>query len=176
MQRIFRHLLLLVLVMALGGQLGGVLASDNSRADKTTAPANKPTLPNPAAMTFRLPKDLKFDPNQTKGTQKIVLYGDPDKPGNPYEILQKWFPNSMTQPHFHTTDRYIYVVSGTWWVGSGPKFDPNSTYPTPAGSFVHQFANELHYDGAKGEPCVLIITGVGPASLISPAKLHAEKK
>src|SRR5580704_9835311 len=105
LQGIFRRLVLIVFVIALSGQLGRVMAQDNSQADKTPTPGNKPVLPNPAAIMLRLPKDLKFDPNQTKDTQKIVLYGDPDKPGSPYGILQKWFPNSMSQPHFHTTDR-----------------------------------------------------------------------
>ena len=82
----------------------------------------------------------------------------------------------MSQPHFHTTDRYVYVVSGTWWVGSGAKFDPNSTYPVPAGSFVHQFANELHFDGAKSEPCIILVSGVGPAGLIPADQLPAKDK
>lgn len=173
-QGIFRRPLLLVLMIAVSVHFGEAMAG--TQADKGPAPGDTPKLPDPAAMMLRLPKDLKFDPNQTKDNQKIVLYGDPDKPGSPYGILYKWFPNSMSQPHFHATDRYVYVVSGTWWVGSGANFDPNSTYPVPAGSFVHQFGNELHYDGTKGEPCVLLVTGVGPAALIPASKFHPEKK
>ena len=174
MQRTFRHLMFLALLTAFSGQLGRVMASDTSPSGKN--PVTAYLLPDPAAMTFRLPKDLGFDPKQTKGTQKIVLFGNPDKPGSPYEILQKWYPHSMSRPHFHITDRYVYVVSGTWWVGSGPKFDPDHTYPAPAGSFVHQYARELHYDGAKDEPCILIVSGIGPARLIPADELHAKKK
>ena len=32
----------------------------------------------------------------------------------------------------------------------------------PAGSFVTHFANQLHYDGAKDQECVLQIVGEGP--------------
>ena len=120
--------------------------------------------PDPAVMLFRLPKDIKWDTAKKNGNQQIVLFGDPNKPGEEYGIIQKWLPHSMSRPHFHQNDRNIYVLSGTWWVGWGPKYDPESTYPMPAGSFVKHISKQLHYDGAKDEECVLYITGVGPAS------------
>jgi hypothetical protein len=61
-------------------------------------------------------------------------------------------------------ERYIKVLSGTWWVGTGPKYDPDSTYPMPAGSYVVDRANELHYDGAKDADCVIYLIGMGPVS------------
>ena len=31
----------------------------------------------------------------------------------------------FSRPHFHPNDRYVtFVISGTWWVGTGNKFDP----------------------------------------------------
>ena len=119
-------------------------------------------------MALRLPQDLKFDPNKTSGSDNFVLYGDPNKPGSSYAFLQKWYPHSMSRPHFHENDRYIYVISGTWWLGWGPKYDPDHTYPVPTGSFVHHFGRQLHYDGAKDEACVLIISGIGPARSFQP--------
>jgi hypothetical protein len=62
----------------------------------------------------------------------------------------------------HPNARYITVISGTWWLGSGPKFDPDSTYPAKAGTFVVHHPNQLHYDGAKDEDCVIQIVGMGP--------------
>jgi hypothetical protein len=53
------------------------------------------------------------------------------------------------------------VLSGTWWMGSGPRFDPDSTVPVPAGSFVTHYGKGIHYDGAKDEPAVLLIVGEG---------------
>ena len=67
-------------------------------------------------------------------------------------------------PHFHPNDRYIVVLQGTWWVGSGPKFDPANTTPMPAGSFVTHFGKQVHWDGAKDEDTVLLIMGEGPAT------------
>jgi len=127
--------------------------------------------PDPKVMTVRLPKDLQFDPNKTSGAGEFVLWGDPNKEGSPYGVYQKWYPNSMSHPHFHLHDRYIYVISGTWWVGSGLNYDPNSTYPLHAGSFVHHFPLEIHYDGAKSEPCTMLICGMGPARGHQPSEL-----
>jgi hypothetical protein len=37
-------------------------------------------------------------------------------------------------------------------------------YPVPAGSFVTDIPNTIHWDGAKEgtEPCILLLVGVGP--------------
>jgi len=77
----------------------------------------------------------------------------------------KWTKgNHFSRPHFHPNDRYIVVLQGTWWVGTGPEFDPAKTTPMPAGSFVTHFAKEVHWDGAKDEDAVLLIMGEGPAT------------
>jgi quercetin dioxygenase-like cupin family protein len=71
-------------------------------------------------------------------------------------------------PHFHDQDRYIYVVSGTWWVSSSNHYDPKTTYPMPAGSVVQDVANTVHYDGARagGPPAILELVGMGPVKTI----------
>jgi hypothetical protein len=89
--------------------------------------------------------------------------GDPDKPGL-YVILVKWTAHHMSHPHFHPNDRFITVLSGTWWVGTGNKFDPDSTVALPAGTFVTHFGKQIHYDGAKEGDTVLEIAGEGPAT------------
>jgi len=78
----------------------------------------------------------------------------------------KWLPGHMSRPHFHPNDRMITVISGTWWIGTGPRFDPESTVPMPAGSFVTHFAKQIHYDGAKDTEAVIEIVGEGPATMI----------
>ena len=92
------------------------------------------------------------------------LLGDPSKPGF-YMVYNKWTKgNHFSRPHFHPNDRYIVVLQGTWWVGSGPKFDTANTTPMPAGSFVTHFAKQVHWDGAKDEDTILLIMGEGPAT------------
>jgi hypothetical protein len=117
---------------------------------------------NPAALVYKLPGQIQWS-DALPGAKMAVLQGDPSKPGL-YIVLIKWSPHSMSHPHFHPNDRFITVVSGTWWVGTGSKFDPENTVPMPAGSFVTHFGKQIHYDGAKDEEAVIEIVGEGPAT------------
>jgi quercetin dioxygenase-like cupin family protein len=103
-----------------------------------------------------------------------MLQGDASKPGIYIQLL-RWHKNNMSRPHSHDTARYITVISGTWWVGTGDKFDPDSTTPMPAGSYVVDIPNELHYDGAKDEECVLLIVGMGPMKTSGAVKAGSIK-
>jgi hypothetical protein len=116
---------------------------------------------DPKAIAIQLPAEIKWV--KGAGSESATLVGDPSKPGL-YVVLQKWLPHNNSRPHFHPNDRYITVLSGTWWVNTGPKYDPDGMKPVPAGSFVTHFAKEVHYDGAKDVECILEIVGMGPAT------------
>jgi hypothetical protein len=120
---------------------------------------------DPKAVVYQLPDQIKWGPVTPAGNQQAVLFGDPTKPGL-YGVLTKWTAgNHFSKPHFHPNDRFITVLSGTWWVGSGPNFDPaNASVPMPAGSFVTHFGKQVHWDGAKDVDAVLLIVGEGPAT------------
>jgi len=123
---------------------------------------------NPAAIAIKFPDQLKWT-TLDNGARMAVLTGDPDKPGY-YALLYKWPPHKMSRPHYHPHDRFVTVISGTWWVGTGTKFDPDHTVPLPAGSFAEHFAKQIHYDGAKDKEVTLEIAGEGPATSI-PAEV-----
>ena len=116
---------------------------------------------DPKAIKIQLPKEIKWVSG--RGSETATLVGDPSKPGL-YVVLQKWLPHNNSRPHFHPNDRYITVLSGTWWVNTGPKYDPDGMKPVPAGSFVVHPGKEIHYDGAKDGECILEIVGIGPAT------------
>ena len=119
---------------------------------------------NPAAVIYKLPDQIPWGPVNAAGAQSAVVVGDPTKPGF-YMVYNKWTKgNHFSRPHFHPNDRYIVVLQGIWWVGSGPKFDLANTTLMPAGSFVTHFAKQVHWDGAKDEDTVLLIMGEGPAT------------
>lgn len=118
---------------------------------------------DPRAVTFKLPDQIPWGPVTRGGNQQAVLVGDPAKPGL-YVVMLRWLPGNMSRPHFHPNDRFITVLSGTWWMGSGARFDPDSTVPVPTGTFVTHFGGQVHYDGAKDEPAVLLIFGDGPGT------------
>jgi hypothetical protein len=119
---------------------------------------------NPEAVTFTLPEDMKFVESPYGGSSSAVIAGDPNKEGSLYVVINKWKPNNMSRPHFHPHDRYITVLSGVWWVGSGTKFDPPSTVAMMPGTVVKHTGGKIHYDGAKSEGCTVQIIGIGPVA------------
>ena len=118
---------------------------------------------DPTIASFIEPKDIKWVPNAAGTAESAVLYGDPSKPGL-YITRNKWKAGNMSRPHFHPNDRLIVVLSGTWWVGTGDVFDPNSTVPMRAGTQVTHYGKKIHYDGAKDEDTIIQIHGIGPAT------------
>ena len=126
---------------------------------------------NPAALAYKLPDQIPWGPVDARGAQMAVVVGDPDKPGF-YMVYNKWTKgNHFSRPHFHPNDRYIVVLQGTWWVGTGAKFDPeHGSVPMRAGSFVTHYGKQVHWDGAKDEDAVLLIMGEGPGTATAVAE------
>ena len=124
-------------------------------------PKTAQPLPDPSHIPMIFGKDIPW--KGENGERSAKLFGDPSKPGI-YGVLIQWEPGHNSKPHFHSTDRYIYVVSGSWWVSSSTHYDPNKMYPIPAGSFVTDIKNTIHWDGAKSEtgPAILLLVGEGP--------------
>lgn len=122
---------------------------------------------NAAALKVTQPSDMKWGPAAgLPGTDTATLYGDPSKPGF-YIQLNRFHPGAFSRPHYHEHDRFIMVLSGTWWVTTGARFDPeNVTVPLKAGTFVQHTQREVHYDGARqgNEDAVVMIFGEGPAT------------
>ena len=99
------------------------------------------------------------------GVKFAVVFGDPRKEG-PYTIRVKFAPGVMSPPHYHPEARYVTVLKGTWWAGTGAKFDRDATIPLAAGSFAMHEARLVHYDGAKDEEVEVQISGIGPSGTI----------
>src|SRR3954454_7892948 len=91
--------------------------------------------PDAAALAFIPPDQIAWKGDPKLGVLTHVLWGDPTKAG-PYAILVRWLPGHMSRPHTHPNDRHITVISGTWWVGTGKDYAPETTTPMPAGSVV----------------------------------------
>jgi hypothetical protein len=122
---------------------------------------------NPAAVKLILPKDIKWAPAAgLEGTDSFTLFGDPGKPGF-YIVLNRFHPGNFSHPHYHANDRYVMVLSGTWWVGTGGKWDPeNTTVPMKEGTFAIHTGKEVHYDGARAgsDEAIVMIFGTGPGT------------
>jgi quercetin dioxygenase-like cupin family protein len=124
-----------------------------------------------------LPSEIQWRPHAlTPGLQNADLVGDISKPG-PVVYRTKFPPNFMIQPHSHPEDRAHTVISGTWYVGWGTKFDEAKLKALPVGSFYIEPANVVHFVATKGDGAEIQITAIGPIGIsryVDPA--HAPKK
>ena len=118
---------------------------------------------------YTLPDQMKW--RDTENGKTANLYGDPSKPGL-YAYVVKRNPNVLSKPHFHDTDRFITVLDGTFWVGTG-KFDQQRTVPLKTGSFVRDVAGGIHFDGTKEDGATLYFIGIGPVGPSHPAEPSA---
>src|SRR5215471_19152822 len=107
---------------------------------------------NATAMKLVIPDldKVKWGPAAgLEGTDSYTLVGDPAKPGF-YVVLNRFHPGHFSHPHYHANDRYIMVISGTWWVDTGATWDPeHRTVPVKPGTFVTHPGREVHYDGSR---------------------------
>ncbi len=119
--------------------------------------------------------ELIWKPGRVPGHEIAVLIGDSTKPG-PYVERVKFPANSISQAHSHPEARAYTIISGTWYVGYGEKFDAAKLKALPAGSFYTEPANVSHFSQIKEDGVVVQITGSGPTAtrFVDPA--HAPKK
>jgi len=131
---------------------------------------------NPDVMKYVLPDKIQWQ--VTPGLDTAFLYGNPNQPGF-YVLLFKWKPGNSSRPHYHSTDRHIVVLSGTWWVGDGTDFDlEKNTAAVKPGTYVTHYARKVHYDGSRkgdAEPAVELVWGMGPVMTVGCDGPNGEK-
>ena len=110
------------------------------------------------------PSELQWKPGRVAWVEQANIIGDSTKPG-PYVQRVRFPANFTIQAHTHPDDRTYTVLSGTWYVGFGPKLDESRLKALPAGSFFTEPANVPHFVLTKGEPVVVHITGTGPTGV-----------
>ena len=71
-----------------------------------------------------------------KGAVIAVLEGNPNKEG-PFVFRVKIPDGYRVPPHTHPKTERVTVISGTFNIGMGDKFDEKKTRPMPAGTFGH---------------------------------------
>ena len=114
-----------------------------------------------------------WTPAGATGSPRANISGDEAKPG-PYVFLTRPRPttpqNPAGRPHTHPDERTYTIISGTWWVGFGEKFDESKLIPLTAGSFYTEPAGVPHFIAIKEEGVVVKITGTGPSKLVPVAQ------
>jgi hypothetical protein len=94
------------------------------------------------------------------GAKFAVLEGDPAKEG--LFTMRLWLPDGFKiQPHWHTKVEHVTVISGSFNIGMGDKFNQTATQEMPAGTFGFWPPEMRHFAWAKGDT-VLQLHGTGP--------------
>lgn len=118
-----------------------------------------------------LPKDLKWDavPSLPKGAQIAVIEG-PMNQAAPFTVRLKFPANYRIPPHHHPAVERVTVLSGTFNMGVGEKFDQKSTHALPVGGVMIMQPKTPHFAWTK-EETVVQIHGTGPwaVNYVNPA-------
>lgn len=125
------------------------------------------------------PGDLKWTPitSMAPGAHSTVIVGDPGKAGL-YVARVKLPPNYKVAAHTHPEDRVITVISGTYYVGFGIKFDESKLKPLTAGSVYTEPAKVAHFGATRSEEAIVQVSAVGPSAIdyLDPADDPGKKK
>jgi pimeloyl-ACP methyl ester carboxylesterase len=134
-----------------------------------TAPAAQPV--RSAGEQRVTPAEFKFPDSGAAGAgtsgvagiRTVVLKGDPNRAGL-YTIMLRVPAHTQIAAHDHQDDRVATVVSGTWYIGYGDRFNSADLKALSPGSFYTESSNRTHFAETRDEPVVVQITGVGPSS------------
>jgi quercetin dioxygenase-like cupin family protein len=103
------------------------------------------------------------------GAQFAVVKGDPTKEGF-YVVRLKVPAGFKIQPHSHPNDENVTVLSGTFNIGTGDKFDDEKGASIKAGGYSYVAKGMTHYAWFP-EDTVIQLHGTGPQGItyVNPA-------
>ncbi len=142
------QLLLLSVALALAGMHATAQAGDK--------PAH--VMMSPDQMQW---VDLPSLPPGAKGS---VIEGPLDKPG-PFTVRVRFPANYRIPPHWHPAIEHVTVLSGTFNMGLGSKFDRGATMALTAGSVGIMPTKTPHFAWTDGAT-ELQLHGVGPWDIV----------
>jgi quercetin dioxygenase-like cupin family protein len=104
-----------------------------------------------------------------KGAKIAVLEGDPTQEGI-FTIRLSAPDGYRIPPHWHPAFEHVTVISGTFLIGMGEKWDDSKLAAVPAGGFTYMAPNMRHFAAVKGET-VVQVHALGPWALyyVNPA-------
>ena len=118
------------------------------------------------------PENVKWTdgpPSIPPGAKFAVVEGDPKVAG--LFTMRLWLPaNYKIGAHWHPADEHVTVISGTFLMGMGDKFDNEKLQPLPSGSFAVMLTGTRHFAMTK-EETVIQLHGMGPWGItyVNPA-------
>ena len=129
-------------------------------------------MADPAGFVQTLPDQVRWTASAAipPGGQTAVVYGDPRKTA-PYITRVKQPDGYRIPPHTHPEERVYTVISGTFYIGFGDRFDPAKLKAFPAGSVIVVPAHTSHFHWMRSGEAVVQVSGVGPSGIeyVDPA-------
>lgn len=112
-----------------------------------------------------MPDTLKWvEPPVLPGASLAVVMGDPAKEGL-FVYRLKMPAGYRIPPHLHKASENVTVLSGTFSIGVGEKFDQSKGQELPTGAFVSIPPNHPHYAWVGTRETIVQVHGVGPTDL-----------
>lgn len=90
-----------------------------------------------------------------------ILYGDPEKPGEPFVMRIRELPGGIIPPHKHPVDENITVLQGTLYFAVGEKFDRGAMKELKAGSYAFIPKGSTMF-GWTPDAAIVQVHSVGP--------------
>jgi len=90
-----------------------------------------------------------------------ILYGDPEKAGEPFVMRINELPGTIIPLHKHPVDENITVVQGTWYFTAGDTWDRAALKELKAGDYAFAPAGSTMY-GYCPDGAIVQIHGIGP--------------
>lgn len=127
--------------------------------------------------TMMQPGDLKWTPLPSIAGAMAATIEGPASQAGPFTMRLKLPANAKIPPHFHPGVEHVTVMSGTFHIGHGEKFDESKLTALPAGSVAIMQPKSPHFATVK-EETIVQLHGIGPWSVvyINPADDPSKKQ
>jgi quercetin dioxygenase-like cupin family protein len=100
-----------------------------------------------------------------------ILYGDPEKPGEPFVMRIHELPGAIVPPHSHPVDENITVVEGTWYFALGEEYKTEALQELKTGSYAFAPKGSSMF-GYSPAGAIVQVHGVGPFRIHWHGGLH----
>ena len=136
-------------------------------------------VPVAGAQNALTPDQIKWGPAPPvvqPGAQLAVLEGDPMANSGDFTVRLKMPSGYRIAPHWHPKRENVTVISGSFEVGMGDKFEEIKMMTFGPGSFAYLDPDMHHYALAKGETIVQV-HGMSPLQFnyVNPADDPSKK-
>jgi hypothetical protein len=132
-----------------------------------------------AQYSMYTPSDIKWSdapPPMSSDVKIAILEGDPSKEGQ--FTIRLRLPSGFTiAPHWHPEVEHVTVISGSFILNFGDKFDKTGGTKLPAGSMSIMQPKTAHFAWCD-EPTEIQLHGIGPWKIVyvNPEDDPANKK